>query len=405
MSLPERRYEGVVSAVVIAAFAAFWMVAFAAGDPPEFRSQYLYSAILMAMLATPWVIAARLLWRAWWARHAASLHALDGPARLLAAAVATLPAERRDWGAAMAAELAHVEGRSARWWFAAGCARAALFPPCVNRGSVLVVGGLSAAAVMTCGLAVGRALPAMQVFAVAFTGLAGGLSTLAVARSGRLYPGGESPVLACGGLAAVAACVAVTAHFLIRNPAAAEHLPPSTAVVLAVVLAGGLGLALIPPHGLATSRVARGLGAGGAVTLGLGFFATSRLTVHTNGGPFIWVIFAPPVIFFAASAAAGATGRSFRAGLQTVAWTALAGTLVVYAITVPEALHRYAIDGRTLGDGETGYPIGVNLADAVWGLVVIPILGLPFGVIGAAVGRRLRAGPPLPPALAENQRC
>ena len=35
-------------------------------------------------------------------------------------------------------------------------------------------------------------------------------------------------------------------------------------------------------------------------------------------------------------------------------------------------MHRYAIDGRTLGDGEKGYPIGVNLPDAILGLVMIP---------------------------------
>jgi hypothetical protein len=45
-------------------------------------------------------------------------------------------------------------------------------------------------------------------------------------------------------------------------------------------------------------------------------------------------------------------------------------------------------------DGELGYPIGVNLADAIWVLLVIPALGLPFGVIGAAIGHRSRAAPP-----------
>jgi hypothetical protein len=53
-------------------------------------------------------------------------------------------------------------------------------------------------------------------------------------------------------------------------------------------------------------------------------------------------------------------------------------------------MRRYAIEGRTLGDGELGYPIGVNLRDSIWFLLIIPLLGLPFGVIGAAIGRRLR---------------
>src|SRR4051794_7236457 len=48
------------------------------------------------------------------------------PGRLVAAAVRWLPAERRDWGAAMAAELAYIEGAGAQWRFAAGCIRVAL---------------------------------------------------------------------------------------------------------------------------------------------------------------------------------------------------------------------------------------------------------------------------------------
>jgi hypothetical protein len=40
-----------------------------------------------------------------------------------------MPAERSDWGAAMLAELAQLRNPSARWWFALGCARVALFPP------------------------------------------------------------------------------------------------------------------------------------------------------------------------------------------------------------------------------------------------------------------------------------
>ena len=44
---------------------------------------------------------------------------------------------RRDWGRAMEAELAHVHGRSARWWFAVGGARVALFPP--RRSAVPVI--------------------------------------------------------------------------------------------------------------------------------------------------------------------------------------------------------------------------------------------------------------------------
>lgn len=60
---------------------------------------------------------------------------MDGPGRLLAAAVRWMPEERRDWGTAMLAELAQLQHPSARWWFALGCARVALFPP--RKGGLL----------------------------------------------------------------------------------------------------------------------------------------------------------------------------------------------------------------------------------------------------------------------------
>jgi hypothetical protein len=86
-------------------------------------------AIWLAVFGTPCIIAAWLLWRAWWRQAGARLSTLDGPAWLLAAAAATLPDDRRDWGAAMAAELTQVQDSPARWRFAAGCARAAVSRP------------------------------------------------------------------------------------------------------------------------------------------------------------------------------------------------------------------------------------------------------------------------------------
>lgn len=48
------------------------------------------------------------------------------PERLLARAVRRMPAERREWGAAMLAELAILRDPVARWRFAISCARVAL---------------------------------------------------------------------------------------------------------------------------------------------------------------------------------------------------------------------------------------------------------------------------------------
>jgi hypothetical protein len=45
----------------------------------------------------------------------------DGPARLMTIALKCLPIKSRDWGQAMAAELAQVSGTFERWQFSAGC--------------------------------------------------------------------------------------------------------------------------------------------------------------------------------------------------------------------------------------------------------------------------------------------
>ena len=82
-------------------------------DDPLTAQDRLDMAIGMAVFGTPWVVAAGLLWRAWWRQAGARLSTLDGPGWLLAAAAAMLPDDRRDWGAAMTAELAQVQDRPA----------------------------------------------------------------------------------------------------------------------------------------------------------------------------------------------------------------------------------------------------------------------------------------------------
>jgi hypothetical protein len=86
------------------------------------------------------------------------------------------------------------------------------------------------------------------------------------------------------GLAGVAACLALTIYYLAEHPcyggldvAARVSLPPSTAVVLAVALAGCLWLALRPPSWLVGDRLARWFGVGMAIALVGGFLLDSRL--------------------------------------------------------------------------------------------------------------------------------
>jgi hypothetical protein len=149
-----------VSVAAAAPFAWLWVQMMVnADDPLTFRMR-LDMAIGMALFGAPWAVAAQLLWRAWWRRAGTRLSALDGPALLLAAASATLPEDRRDWGAAMTAELAQVHGGPSRWRFAAGGARTAILPPRGNPAAVLVTGALAGAAIAAAALATGAALPA-----------------------------------------------------------------------------------------------------------------------------------------------------------------------------------------------------------------------------------------------------
>lgn len=84
-------------------------------------------ALVMAYFGTPAMLAAWLVRQTWWRQAGAKVAGMDAPAWLLAAAAATLPTDRRDWGAAMEAELAQVpeQERAAPWRFAVGCAGAA----------------------------------------------------------------------------------------------------------------------------------------------------------------------------------------------------------------------------------------------------------------------------------------
>jgi len=76
--------------------------------------------------------------------------------------------------------------------------------------------------------------------------------------------------------------------------------------------------------------------------------------------------------------------------VQAAIWTALLGAPLIFAIGVPEAMYQYGLHAELPLDGEGGEPIGTNLNDFIWVLIGVPLLGLPFGVIGAAAAARLR---------------
>jgi hypothetical protein len=112
--------------VLVALLAVGWVAGFTISvggvpDDPE-DGYHLQQLIAAAVVATPWLVAVRLLWRRWWSRTGVEVTTMDPPARLLAAAVAATPRHRREWGTAMLAELDQVREPTARWEFAAGCA-------------------------------------------------------------------------------------------------------------------------------------------------------------------------------------------------------------------------------------------------------------------------------------------
>jgi hypothetical protein len=393
------------SAVAAAPFAWLWVLLVSnTPDPLTVRAR-LELAAWMAVFATPWMVAAWLLWRAWWRQAGPRLASLDGPGWLLAAATAILPADRRDWGQAMAAELAQIPDRAARWRFAAGCARTALFPPGGGRVAVAAAGALAVLAVGAVAVGTGAVLPAGRVLGLVLVGLLGGLATLAVARSGRLGRAGPGAAVAGLALAGVGACLAFTIYYLaeypsyepLRSPGLVASLPPVTAVVLAVVLAGCLWLALRPPRWLVPDRHGRRFGVAMAVVLVAGFLLASRQELgnaELDIGMMGYLFAALPVVLLAGSAAAAATGRSFRAGLWAGAWAVVLAMPLLVAAWLAEALVWHRQRGQLLLDGEGGPGlgaslVGANLGDAIWWtLVTLALWALPLGVLGAAAGSR-----------------
>jgi hypothetical protein len=385
MSRTRRRLATVITRVGVVAWVVFYAVALANADqqpgPVTALAQLVVPPLLwvaLLQIGSAAGLAVRHVLRRSWSWAGSGMPATDPPGRLLAVAVAALPEPRREWGVAMTAELAGVRGRSARWRFALSSARATLWLPPAGGWPVLaLVTGAVMASVAAVGPAVGRAVPGLEVFAVTFIGLVGAMVVLAVARSRRLrLPAPLPTVLVAGG---VAASIAVTVIFLRREPTAAQYLPAPAAVYLAGVLAGCLWVAVAPPRWLGANRLAAHLGAAAAVVFAAWFLMTNRTGGTEPPLPLVLVlgavvVIAPVAALVVPAFAAGRGGRSVRSGLQAAVWTVTAVMPLTYALWLPEALRRHAIDGRTL-DGELVAPVGVNLADAVvFCLGILPVL-------------------------------
>jgi hypothetical protein len=408
MSRTPRRLLLVTSGVVVAAWALLYVVVITTAplsyDPATESAAKVNRefALLLAVPTALWVTAALTLVEHWWLRTGERLSAMDPPGRLLAAAVATLPDHRREWGMAMNAELAEVRGRSPRWRFALSSARVALrLPPEGGWPVLALTTGAVAVAVAAAGPAVDAAVPGLGAFAVSFVGLVGAMAVLAVARSRRVRLPVPAPTLLVTG--GVAAAITLTVIFLVRDPVAARYLPPANAVFLAAVLAGCLWIAVTAPRSLGANRLAPHLGVAAAVVLVVGELLLIRATSHPGIEPAgrqlleglaaLWFWLGPVAVFFVPAFAAGWVGRSLRAGLQAGIWAGIASLPLLYALWLHEALRLYAINGGLLWFGD-GAPEGENLSAALfWTLRFAPLLGLPFVVIGAAIGANARRSP------------
>jgi hypothetical protein len=70
------------------------------------------------------------------------------------------------------------------------------------------------------------------------------------------------------------------------------------------------------------------------------------------------------------------------------------GAPLSLVVGIPAAVHAFQADRGLFLDGEAGFPIGTNLPDLTVYLAWILLAGVPYGVIGAAVGARLRPARP-----------
>jgi hypothetical protein len=122
MRWPRRRVQTVTTWVMVVAWVVFYAVALTNADPLPPLETAVRQLVFPPLL---WVVAARLVLRHWWSGPGSRTSGMDLPGRLVAVAVAALPERRREWGRAMLAELAEVEGGRP-----GGGSRSAVSGPC-----------------------------------------------------------------------------------------------------------------------------------------------------------------------------------------------------------------------------------------------------------------------------------
>jgi hypothetical protein len=236
----------------------------------------------------------------------------DLPSQLLAAATRFLPADREDWGRALRAELAAVEGRGERWRFAMGSVRAIQLRAAVH--VVVVLGALGTVFVWAATID-SRPL-AWPLDAVASVLAVACWQARRAAMLGPLGDGAASSLLRAGGYL-LAAGIATVCVFRSRLVAA----EPGLLVVLVVVAAYALGLVVVcAPASPATTRLrltAVGCGVVAALTWLLAVVLVPPIPASTG-----WALTLTAIAAAAAMAMnAGTARRALLAALLTGAIT------------------------------------------------------------------------------------
>ena len=269
----------------------------------------------------------------------------DSPAAVLAQAVRGLPAERAEWGSAMCAELAGVQGTRARWSFSLGCARAAL---------------------------------AMRMRS----------SITARDRGGG---GGLRASL----LVALVATAALGFYAPVRYPALRSSPGTWAAAAFFSLLVLGYGVvALLLSRGTAARAVAaRRYGLAGGLCVGAAWLmvvAPSRIQHDLVFVPLAAALLGPGVV----AALAGRSSRDARAATAAAVWCGLVGGLLAFIVWVTTT---YVRDGRPYdaqmmrdfhasGSRDlAAYAVGDNLGAALGMLLIIPVVALALGSLTGRV--------------------
>lgn len=265
----------------------------------------------------------------------------DLPRALLGACVFVFGAGRPDWGRAMLAELTQIDDRRARLRFALGCARSlVLAVPSPGGTRIVTIGALVAGAVSL--VTVGAAL-------LRYPGLDSGAGTW----------------VAVGGFTCVVVLYVVAAARL-AVPVLERHLLTTAIGAGATIAVTWLAVGLNASEGGPKQLGSLFLGLGPLVGVALGWHATAR-------------------------------SGSARVGLRCVGIAALVAGFAVFLLWAGEAVVAAGrpYDAGLLRDFATSgapdlatYAVNESLGTGIMLLVLVPLVSVATGFVGAAAARR-----------------